>query len=69
MDLTQTQSRTIGGGQAGFAVPLIVAVTGHRDLQTSEIPGIRGRVRGFLADLAERYPATNIRDVAACRGG
>ncbi|MCH8303356.1 MAG: hypothetical protein IH912_11440 [Proteobacteria bacterium] len=60
MDFTQTQSRTTAGGQAAYAVPLIVAVTGHRDLKTSEIPGIRGRVRGFLADLAERYPERRI---------
>ena len=60
MDFTQSQSRTITGGQAAYAVPLIVAVTGHRDLLASEIPGIRGRVRGFLSDLAERYPERRI---------
>jgi|APFre7841882724_1041349.scaffolds.fasta_scaffold00886_7 hypothetical protein len=37
-------------------VPLVVAVTGHRDLLESELPGIRERVRAFLLDLGHRYP-------------
>ena len=56
MDFTQTQSQTIVGGQAGFAVPLIVAVTGHRDLVAREIPGIRDRVDEFLTGLHDEYP-------------
>jgi len=56
MDFTQTQSRTIVGGQTGFAVPLIVAVTGHRDLVNAELPGIRERVRIFLSELLTEYP-------------
>ena len=56
MDFRQTQSGTIVGGQAGFAVPLIVAVTGHRDLVDAELPGIRERVRTFLSELLTEYP-------------
>jgi hypothetical protein len=56
MDFTQTQSRTIVGGQADFAVPLIVAVTGHRDLVDAELPGIRSRVKAFLSELLTEYP-------------
>jgi hypothetical protein len=37
-------------------VPLVVAVTGHRDLITSELPAIREHVRAFMADLERRYP-------------
>jgi hypothetical protein len=37
-------------------VPLVVAVTGHRDLVESELPSIRERVRAFMADLEQRYP-------------
>ena len=44
------------GGQTGFAVPLIVSVTGHRDLVAREVPGIRARVRGFLSRLLSAYP-------------
>lgn len=56
MNFTQTQSHTIVGGQAGFAVPLIVAVTGHRDLVAAEIPAIRERVSKFLTDARDEYP-------------
>jgi len=56
VNFTQTQSHTIVGGQAGFAVPLIVAVTGHRDLVAEEIPAIREQVSTFLTDLRSEYP-------------
>jgi hypothetical protein len=36
-------------------VPLVVAVTGHRDLAPAELPLIRDRVREFLRELQERY--------------
>lgn len=35
--------------QSNFALPLAIAVTGHRDLVAAEIPGIRARVRALLA--------------------
>ena len=38
------------------AVPLVVAVTGHRDLVAAELPGIRQKIRDLLQDLAKRYP-------------
>lgn len=56
MEFAVTYSPTIVGGQTGFAVPLIVAVTGHRDLVASEIPKIRERVNAFLMDLRDEYP-------------
>ena len=34
-----------------YAVPLVVAVTGHRDLLPAELPRIRDRVREFLREL------------------
>jgi hypothetical protein len=37
-------------------VPLVVGVTGHRDLVPAELPGLRRRVREFLANLKARYP-------------
>jgi hypothetical protein len=39
-----------------YAVPLVVAVTGHRDLLPSEVPQIRTRVRDFLVNLRDAYP-------------
>lgn len=37
-------------------VPLVIGVTGHRDLVEAEIPALRERVRGLLAELPGRYP-------------
>ena len=44
-----------------IAIPLVIAVTGHRDLVPAEIPGIRERVRKLLAELAKRYPERRLR--------
>lgn len=46
--------------QPARGLPLIIAVTGHRDLLASEIPGIRGHVRGLLSSLARDYPSRRI---------
>jgi len=43
------------------ALPLVVAVTGHRDLLDSEVEGIRERVRGLLKSLVELYPERCVR--------
>ena len=69
MDFTQTHSRTIVGGQTGFAVPLIVAVTGHRDLVAAEVPGIRERVRTLLTDLVNEYPDRGVTVMTALAEG
>jgi hypothetical protein len=69
MDFTQTHSQIIVGGQSGFAVPLVVAVTGHRDLVATEIPAIRGRVRTFLASLVSEYPDRGVAVMAALAEG
>jgi hypothetical protein len=37
-------------------VPLVIGVTGHRDLVAGEIPGLRAKVREFLTDLQESHP-------------
>jgi len=37
-------------------VPLVVAVTGHRDLVPTEIPQLRSRVREFLVQLRDDSP-------------
>jgi hypothetical protein len=39
-----------------YSAPLVVGVTGHRDLVPAEMPGIRGRVREFLMHLHGQYP-------------
>ena len=37
-------------------LPLVVAVTGHRDLLAAEIPQIRVRIRQLFSSLREQYP-------------
>ncbi len=69
MDFAQTQSHTIVGGQAGFAVPLIISVTGHRDLLAKEEPEIRKRVRIFLEDLRDEYPDRGVSVMSALAEG
>jgi hypothetical protein len=46
--------------QGDHALPLVIAVTGHRDLLASEAPELRGRVDQLLSDLAGRYPDRRI---------
>jgi len=38
------------------SLPLVIAVTGHRDLVEMEVPEIRERVSRLLSDLSKRYP-------------
>ncbi len=42
--------------QSTHALPLVIAVTGHRDLLETEVPAIRERVSRLLSELAKRYP-------------
>src|SRR5512145_489183 len=53
---TRAPPRRSGARPYRYSVPLVVAVTGHRDLRPAEIPGIRVRVREFLVELRDHYP-------------
>ncbi|HEX5786704.1 MAG TPA: hypothetical protein VFY03_00885, partial [Woeseiaceae bacterium] len=44
-----------------YRFPLVIGVTGHRDLKVDEIPAIRERVRTLLEDLAQWYPHRKLR--------
>jgi len=57
------------GDWSEFAVPLVVAVTGHRDLVPAEVPEIRARVSRMLAALRDAYPhrAVLVMSVEAAR--
>jgi hypothetical protein len=57
------------GGPRSFSVPIIVAVTGHRDLVESEIPVIRSRVRDCLFALRYDYPSRIIVVLSALAEG
>lgn len=39
-----------------YPVPLVIGVTGHRDLVPSEIPALEKMVRGFLLTMKGRFP-------------
>jgi hypothetical protein len=45
----------------GYRFPLVVAVTGHRDLRADEIPGIRDRVRDLFLDIQARFSHRKLR--------
>jgi hypothetical protein len=45
----------------GYRLPLVIGVTGHRDLRAEEMPEIRKRVRALFVDLQERYPTRKLR--------
>lgn len=51
------------------AVPLVVAVTGHRDLVASEISGIRERVRQLLRQLRDDYPDRRVQVISGLAEG
>jgi hypothetical protein len=57
------------GAKQGFSVPLVVAVTGHRDLRPAEIPGIRGRIRALFAQLRDAHPHRPIMLMSALAEG
>lgn len=52
--MSATDTDNIGSNNE-FALPLVIAVTGHRDLVPAEIPAIRERVEALFQSLAERY--------------
>jgi hypothetical protein len=44
-----------------YRLPLVIGVTGHRDLRPDEMPGIRSRVRELFEGLLEQFPARTLR--------
>ncbi|MEL6198971.1 MAG: hypothetical protein AAFR09_02065 [Pseudomonadota bacterium] len=50
-------------------LPLLVAVTGHRDLVTEELPGIRAAVTRCLTELISRYPEREVVVMTALAAG
>ncbi len=51
------------------ALPLVVAVTGHRDLVAGETTELRQKVREFLLELAERFPSRRLRLLSSLAEG
>jgi hypothetical protein len=52
-----------------FALPLVVAVTGHRDLVADEAPAIRDKVRGLFESLSARYPDRRLQVMSSLAEG
>ena len=52
-----------------FALPLVVAVTGHRDLVPSETPAIRDRVQELFVQLRQEYPDRRLQAMSALAEG
>jgi hypothetical protein len=50
-------------------LPLVIAVTGHRDLVADEVDVIAERVRSLLEDLDRRYPERRLRVLSALAEG
>ncbi len=57
------------GAARGYVVPLVVAVTGHRDLVATEIPAIRAKVRACLGTLRDDYPGRLVGVLSALAEG
>ena len=57
------------GTARSYVIPMVVAVTGHRDLVPAEMPQIRAQVRDFLIGLANDYPARSIAVMSALAEG
>ncbi|RPI12947.1 MAG: hypothetical protein EHM60_10400 [Lysobacterales bacterium] len=57
------------GGRRGYAVPLVIAVTGHRDLRPDEIPRLRKLVRDFLGATRDAYPGRVVAVMSALAEG
>jgi hypothetical protein len=51
------------------ALPLVVAVTGHRDLVPAEIPGLRALVKDLLVQLVEQNTDRRLRVMSALAEG
>lgn len=57
------------GAHDDYALPLVIAVTGHRDLVSAELPEIRQRVSDLLQQLGERFPARRLSVMSALAEG
>ena len=60
---------TVATAGRTYRVPLVVAITGHRDLVSNEIPALRELVRRFLIDLRDAYPGRPVAVMSALAEG
>lgn len=55
--------------QGSYAIPLVIAVTGHRDLVAAEVPGIRTRVRQLFTQIQAENPDRRLQVLSALAEG
>ena len=60
-ETTPATASVVPARKFGYRLPLVIGVTGHRDLKPEEIPEISAHVRNLLNDLQERYPNRKLR--------
>jgi len=68
VSVLSASEQAVPAGNA-FAVPLVVAVTGHRDLLSAEIPAIRKRVKELFTTLRNDYPDRRLQVMSALAEG
>jgi hypothetical protein len=72
-DATETAAESVVAGSGPsrrlYSVPLVIGVTGHRDLVPDELSAIRGRVRRFLVQLRKQYPDRDLTVMSALAEG
>lgn len=54
---------------SAYALPLVIAVTGHRDLVAAEVPAIREKVDALLSSLTDRYPGRRLQVMSSLAEG
>jgi len=52
-----------------YLTPLVIGVTGHRDLVPVEVDQLKSSVAGFIAELQQRFPNTPIQVMTALAEG
>jgi len=66
--ISNTQA-DIGTDQRGFSVPLVIAVTGHRNLLDNELLVLREKARAFFSEIRADFPDRQITVMSALAKG
>lgn len=53
-----SETTKLTGDRAVGPLPLVIGITGHRDLRLEDIPALEARVRAIFTEFQERYPQT-----------
>jgi hypothetical protein len=67
--LSSLQGKSVAGLDCDGLLPLVLGVTGHRDLDRADYPIYRARVAEFLSSLRRQFPATPLRVLSSMAEG